>query len=311
MTTAVAPYPINAPLIQAVVIAYANRQMIADAIMPRVPVGKAEFKYLVQNVAEQFTVPDTMVGRKSAPNQVESSGTMQTASVVDYGLDEVVPVEDVRNAPEGVDPMATAAEFVMKLVTLGREVRVANAVFNPANHVNKVTLSGTSQWSDYTNSDPISAILTALDSPIMRPNVMTIGRAAWTKLILHPRVIDYVNGKGGTSGGVTRQQLANALELEEILVGEAFVNTARRGQAMSLQRTWGKHAAFTYREVPSETSRSTTWGFTAQQGERISNTTFDEDNGGLEGGYKVRAGERVKELVTAPDLSYFFQNVIA
>ncbi|WP_439685099.1 Phage capsid protein [Cupriavidus oxalaticus] len=311
MTTAVAPYPINAPLIQAVVISYANREMIADLVLPRVPVGKAEFKYLKQNMAEQFTVPDTKVGRKSAPNQVEQHGDLDTASVSDYGLDEVVPVADVANAPEGVDPLATAAEYTMKLVTLGREIRAANTVFDPANHVNKVTLSGTGQWSDYANSDPISAILTALDTPIMRPNVMTIGRAAWTKLILHPKVIDYVNGKGGTSGGVTRQQLADALEIEEILVGGAFVNTARKGQAASLQRTWGKHAVFTYREIPSETTRSTTYGFTAEFGERVGDAVWDRDAGGLDGGYVVRAGERLKELVCAPDLSYFFQNVIA
>ena len=103
MPTPVAPFPINAPLIAAVVIAYANRQMIADAVMPRVPVGKAEFKYLVQNMADQFTVPDTRWAARR-PNQVESVGDMPTASVADYGPDEIVPVEDVRNAPEGVDP---------------------------------------------------------------------------------------------------------------------------------------------------------------------------------------------------------------
>lgn len=311
MPTPAAPYPINVPLIQAVVIAYSNRSLIADAIMPRVPVGKADFKYLVQNMVDQFTVPDTKVGRKAKPNQVESVGEMLTASVVDYGLDEIVPLEDITNAPEGVDPLATAAEFVMKLVLLDREVRVANTVFNPANHANKVTLSGSSQWSDYTSSDPISGILTALDVPVVRPNVLTLSRPVWTKLTLHPKVIDYVNGKGGTSGGVSRQQLANALELEEILVGDAFVNTARKGQPMALQRTWGKHAALTYREVPSDTSRSTTWGFTAQLGERVADSDFGKDHGGLKGGYRVRAGESVKELVTAADLSYFFQNAIA
>ncbi|WP_420994110.1 hypothetical protein ACKI2N_001960 [Cupriavidus sp. 30B13] len=311
MTTAVAPYPINQQLIAAIVIAYANGEMIADQVMPRVPVSQAEFKYLVQTVADHFTVPDTRVGRKAKPNQVESSGTMQTGAVFDYGLDEIVPVEDVKNAPEGVDPLALAAEFVMKLVTLDREVRVANTVFGAANHTNKLTLAGAAQWSDYTSSDPITAILTALDAPIMRPNVAIFGRTVWTKLILHPKVIDYVNGKGGTSGGVTRQQLAGAIEVDEILVGSAFVNTARKGQAMSLQRCWGKHAAFIYREKPAETTRSTTWGFTAQQGERISDADFGKQYGGLEGSYMVRAGERVNELVTAPDLSYFFQNAIA
>ncbi|SFG29766.1 hypothetical protein SAMN05518865_110175 [Duganella sp. CF458] len=309
--SAAAPYPINAAVIQAIVIAYRNAKMIADSVMPRVLVGAQDFKYMRQNMADQFTVQETRVGRKSAPNQVESVGDLVPATVFEYGLDEIVPINDVRNAPEGVDPVANAAEFVMKLVTLDREVRVAGAVFNPANHVNKTTLAGTAQWSDYANSDPISAILNALDLSVMRPNVMTIGRAAWTKLILHPKVIDYVNGKGGTSGGVTRQQLADALELEEILVGEAFVNTAKKGQAAAYQRAWGKHCALTYREVPTDAQRATTWGFTAEFGERIADTQYSKDFGGLEGGYKTRAGERVNEIISAPDLSYFFQNAIA
>ncbi|AYR25771.1 phage capsid protein [Herbaspirillum rubrisubalbicans] len=309
--SAAAPFPINPALIRAIVIAYSNTKLIADSVMPRVPVGAQDFKYMRQNMADQFTVPETRVGRKSAPNQVESIGDLIPASVFEYGLDEVVPVVDIKNAPDGVDPIANAAEFVMKLILLDREVRVANTVFAPANHVNKLTLSGTSQWSDYSNSDPITALLTALDVPVMRPNVMTIGRAAWTKLILHPKTIDYVNGKGGMSGGVSRQQLADALELDEIQVGEAFVNTAKKGQTASYQRAWGKHCALTYRETPTEASRSTTWGFTPQFGERISDTIYSKDFGGLEGGYKTRAGERVTEVVSAPDLSYFFQNVVA
>jgi hypothetical protein len=110
---------------------------------------------------------------------------------------------------------------------------------------------------------------------------------------------------------VTREQLAAALELDEIQVGEAFVNTAKKGQTASFQRAWGKHCALTYREVPTDASRATTWGFTAEFGPRIADTNFNKDYGGLEGGYKTRAGERVNEIVSAPDLSYFLQNVIA
>jgi hypothetical protein len=309
--SAAAPYPINAAVIQAIVIAYRNAKMIADFCLPRVPVGQQDFKYLRQNMADQFSVPETRVGRKSAPNQVETVGDLVPATVFEYGLDEIVPMVDVKNAPPGVDPVANAAEFVMKLVTLDREVRAANTMFNANNHVNKATLAGAAQWSDYVNSDPVSTILNALDVPVMRPNMMCIGRAAWTKLILHPKVIDYVNGKGGNSGGVTREQLAAALELDEIHVGEALINTAKKGQAASFQRAWGKHCSLTFCEAPSDVSRSTTWGFTAEFGERISDTQYGKDFGGLEGGYKTRAGERVAEIVSAPDLSYFFQNVIA
>src|SRR4051812_45713985 len=104
--SAAAPFPINASVIRAIVIAYRNAKMIADGVMPRVPVGQQDFKYLQQTMADQFTVPETRVGRKSAPNQVESTGILISASVLEYGLDEIVPVNDVRNAPDDVDPVA-------------------------------------------------------------------------------------------------------------------------------------------------------------------------------------------------------------
>ncbi len=37
-----APFPIN-PALMAIAIAYHNAQMIADEVLPRVPVGKQEF----------------------------------------------------------------------------------------------------------------------------------------------------------------------------------------------------------------------------------------------------------------------------
>lgn len=310
MGSSAAPYPVNPEVIQAVAISYRNTKLIADSVMPRVPVGTKDFKYRAMNLADGFTVQDTKVGRKSKPNRVEVTGNLVPASCVDYGLDDVVPMEDLKNAPQGVDPVAVQTEFVTGLVALDREIRVANTVFGAANHANKATLSGTSQWSDYVNSDPVTAIMSALDAVIMRPNLMTIGRAAFTKLAMHPKVCKAIFGNNTDAGIVTREQLARLLELDEVLVGEGFVNTAKRGQAAVMSRVWGKHAAFMYRETPSAVANATTWGFSAQFGERTARSYFD-DTVGLEGGEVVVVGESLGEIVAAPDLSYFFQNCVA
>ncbi|SUB36576.1 Uncharacterised protein [Pasteurella multocida] len=50
--------------------------------------------------------------------------------------------------------------------------------------------------------------------------------------------------------------------------------------------------------------------FTAQFGTREVREIEDKDMG-YRGGVRVRVGESVKELITAPDLGYFFENVIA
>ena len=53
-----------------------------------------------------------------------------------------------------------------------------------------------------------------------------------------------------------------------------------------------------------------TFGFTAAWGNKIAGN-LDEPRIGLTGSQRVRVGERVKELVVATDISYYFQNAVA
>jgi hypothetical protein len=311
MALSTAPFPIT-PELTAVAIAYRNKKLIADDVLPRTPVGKQEFKYQLLALGEGFTVPDTRVGRKSKPNEVSFSSTEQTASCEGYGLDDPIPQDDIDNAAPNQDPLKMSAEQLTNLILLDREIRTANLVFNANTYgaANKVTLSGTGQWSDYTNSDPIGAIMDALDSCIMRPNIAVFGRATASVLSRHPKVVKAVHGNSGDSGIASRQALAELLELDDVLIGEGFVNTARKGQPVAMQRVWGKHASFIYRDKLAGPQSGTTFGFTAQWGGRIAGAKPDSDIG-LRGGQRVRVGEYVKELVTAGDLGYFFQNAVA
>jgi len=97
--------------------------------------------------------------------------------------------------------------------------------------------------------------------------------------------------------------------LEEINVGEAFVNAAKKGQAANLQRAWGNNLLLSYHEDIVDTRRGTTFGFTAQYGDRMAGA--DEDKSiGYKGGMRNRSGESVKEIITAPDLGYLMTAVI-
>ena len=305
-----APFPIN-PALTAIAIAYRNTRLIADQVLPRVPVGAQEFKYLKHDLAEGFTVPDTKVGRKSRINQVDFSATEETGATQDHGLESPVPQRDIDNAPPNYDPLGRATEQTTNLILLDREVRASNAVFNAANYAagNKTTLSGTSQWS-HEDSNPLTAIADALDSVVMRPTIGVLGRAVSTKLRRHPKVVKAFNGTLGDEGMVPLQWLAEILELEAILVGEARLNIARPGQAANLSRVWGNHASFIYRDELADANNGTTFGFTAEFGGRIATSSFDK-NIGLRGGQMVCVGESVKELITAPDLGYFFENAIS
>lgn len=310
-----APFPVD-PYLTGIALAYRNRSLIADAVLPRMqPYDRETFKYSKWTLAEGFTIPDTKVGRKSIPAEVEFNAAEVTDSTVDYGLDDLVPWNDQQNAAPSLDPEARAAEVLSDLVALDREKRVADLVFTLANYpsANRTTLSGTSQWSDTANSDPITAITTALDVPIMRPNVLVLGRATFTALSRHPKIVAAVNG-GTTQAGAgiaRRQQLADLFELEEVLVGESFLNTAKKGQTASLSRVWGKHASLIYRDRLSDGATGrVTFGWTAQFGTRIA-MRMDEPKVGLRGSTRIRVGESVKEVIAANDVAYFFENAVA
>jgi hypothetical protein len=309
-----APFAVN-PGLTAITIAYRNENLIADDVLPRVPVDTPSFNYSIFGKGDSFTIPDTKVGRTSDVNQVDYSATQASATVDDQALDEVVPNRDkaiasaYTNSP---DPESVATEQISDLLALAREVRAAGVVFNAANYAtaNKATLSGTGQWSDYTNSDPATAILQAMDTMLMRPNQLVIGRAVATVLQLHPKLVQAFHGNNGQFGKVPTSFLADYFEVDEVLVGEGWVNTAQKGQAPSLARVWGKNAALLYKAPVTADTHSMTFGITAQWGERIS-ATYQDPKKGMRGSTIVRVGESVKELSLANDLGYFFQNAVA
>ncbi|HAT50751.1 MAG: phage capsid protein [Nitrospirae bacterium] len=312
MPIALTPFPVD-PSLTAVTIAYRNNRMIADEVMPRTPpLATQAFKYHRFDLGDSFRIPETGVGRTSRPNQIEFGMTETSGSTKDYGLDDPIPYDDIQQAPKGYDPRAHAVMSLSDLIALDREKRVAAKVFNTANYAtgNKVTLSGSSQFSDPT-SDPIGGIIDPLDAMVMRANIMVIGRPAWTKLIRHPAILQAMHGTSGDKGVANIGFLKELYELEDIFVGEGYVNTARKGQTAAMARVWGKHIALLYRDrMANSSSGRATWGFTAQYGTRVAGAIEDKDIG-LKGGVRVRIGESVEEVVAAPDLGYLIENAVA
>lgn len=297
--------------LSAIAIAYRNTDLIADEVMPRSPVDKYDFAWTKYDIAERFTIPSTLVGRKSRPNQIDYKTTEEKSSVEDYGLDSPVPQADISNAKNNYSPLAHAAEATTDLILLDREVRVANMVFNTKNYSasNQKTLSGATQWSN-DSSSPLTDISSALDSMIVRANVLVLGNDVASRLCQHPKVVRAFNGSTGEDGIVPIEFLREILRLEQIHIGTSWVNMIKPGKEPVLQRVWGNHASLLYVNKNATTQSGVTWGLTAQFGDRVSGT-IPEPNMGLRGGQMVRVGESVKEICVAKHAGYFFQNAIA
>jgi hypothetical protein len=304
---------------------YRNKKMIADLVLPRVPVFTDKFFWTKFNIEDSFAQPNTRVGRLGKVDTIDWGATQETSQVFDEGLDDVVPIADINAARDlaaatgvdVIDPRGRSTELLTQMLANVREVRTAGLVFNPASYIagQKVVLAGASQWSDAA-SDPVTAILTALDIPLMRPNQLVFGQAVWTKLRLHPKISAAINVAGGNASvgasPVARAAVAELFEVDEVLVGEGYVNTAKKGQPAAITRVWGKHAALIYKApVISGTEGEPTFGLTAEYGGRVAGSLGIDTDVGLRGAERVRVGESVRELVTASPVGYFFENAVA
>jgi len=317
---ATTPFTVN-PMLTAIAIGFMNTEdnLIGDKVMPRVPVAET-FNWTRYATEQAYSVPDTRVGRKSVPNEVTFDSTQVPDRVDDFGLDDTIPQRDLdvfeampkpaTGGPLSPDQLATM--MLTNLVMLDREIRVANAVQSSANYVaaNRQTLVGTSQWSDYANSNPQDDLLKALDVPLVRPNSITMGQSVWTILRQHPRLVRAINNTDQSNGIITRQQLADLLEVQNIWIGNGRLNTAKKGQAPTFARVWGKNVALTYTSPLAAQTFQPTWGWTAQFGTKFAGEFMDPKKG-LKGSRTIRVGEQVKEIVAAPDAGYLFSNAIA
>lgn len=306
-TPTVAPFPTD-PVQTGIAIAYKNERLIADEVMPIVPVGKQEFRYQKFELKDGFTLPDTKVGRRSRTNSVEFGSSEAVGMTEDHALQAPIPINDIENAPPGYNPVNHHTMLLTDLVMLGREKRTADKVFGAANYGvnNKTTLTTTDRWSDPA-SKPIAAIEEAKDAMIMRPNIAVAGRQTWRYLSQHPDIVKAINKNEGDTGIVTRRAVAALFELDDIYVGEGWLNVANPGQEAQMVRVWGAHFALLHRNRLANTQGGTTYGFTARWGTWFAGNYFDKDQG-MRGSQVVRVGESVQEVITAPDLGFLFVN---
>lgn len=309
-----------------IAIGYSNPadSLIADRVMPRIQVPAERFKWTFYPTAQMFTVPPTRVGRAGLVSRVAFTGEERTGAVEDYGLEDAIPISDIEEAErmraQGLglfDPELVAAAGLTNLILLDREVRVASVVQNPSNYgaARRLALSGTSQFSDYVNSDPIGVLKAAFASTLIRrPNTMVMGRDVWTVLSSHPKLVNAVKGNVTGQGIITPEEFVRLFSgegLKDLQIGEGYVNTARRGQSEALSRVWGKSIELLHLNGAGRPEQgSLTWGFSAVLGNRIGGS-WEDRNVGLQGGKIIRIGERITEVVVAPDVGYILQNAVA
>jgi hypothetical protein len=195
-------------------------------------------------------------GDLRAPGTVANEIPGLTVSTEPYFCDEhalQIPVtdEERENADAPLRPDQDGTELVTSKILLGRELAIKNIVQNTSNYDSSlvVTLSGTSQWNDYVNSNPISDMRNAIRGVhaklFMEPTHAIIPYLVMSELEDHPDFIERI--KYSERGIVTPDIIAAVIGIQNVVVpGVGYNSTANPGQAQSLTYLWGKDVNFAY-----------------------------------------------------------------
>lgn len=251
-------------------VAYENAEMIADAVMPVIPVEKKSGDYFEFDAGAMFNMIDDSLGSsRGSANESDWSLTKKQYQVKDRALVAVMPFDTEVSAEPPLNLRAAETDVLMSHMALAREFRVASTVFNSANYgSNTVALVGTARWDDYTNSDPAAQIDQYLESPIVRPNVAIIGEKVWRALKQHPKMKELILSRASSASGssplrITKELFAAAFELDRVYVPRSRYNLSKAPTATSLSRIWAENkVSFIRVEATPNVRRTATFGYT-------------------------------------------------
>lgn len=229
---------------------YQNNTMVAERLMPVVNVGKRSNKYY--KFGREGWLPEDDI---RAAGAVAREITPPEVSTDSYYADEhslQIPVTDEeRDAVDNpFDPDMDGTRLVTEKVMLKRERTVQTLATTTGNYASghSTTLSGTQQWNDYANSDPIGDLRTGVrtihSKIFVEPNRALIPYTVMSFLADHPDFLERI--KYSERAIFDNELLAAVLGFQEVIVPGAGFNTAPLGQAENFDYIWGKDVVLAF-----------------------------------------------------------------
>jgi hypothetical protein len=229
-------------------------------------------------------------------------------------LHDIVTQEDRENADTVVQVDARTTEGLVRKLLVTKEVATAAVLFSTSNFSgHTATYTGTNQWSDRTNSNPIKNIIdlkwTVKKASGFTPNTITMGRDVWNALMVHSEFIDRV--KHTSSRQITIDIVKGLFEVENIYIGESVYDSTNEGQTATGAAIWGKHCLLSYKPPrPDAMTPSTAYTFAwkvAGKNMVAVDKWFDRDIKGD----KIEVEKSYVNKITAAASGYLIYNAVA
>ena len=225
--------------------AYIPEGFISESLFPTVDSIEKTGKLAKYGTDHLRIHQDIIGGAGEYPRIKTQVRTQSSYSIEGHGLEGLVTEDDYSNVQNPYDAEKDETLGITTTIMVGKEKSVADTLSDTAILTQNVTLSGTSQWSDYGNSDPVDDLLTGRaavkDGCGFPPDTAVMSWEVYQQLRYHPQLLDSLGFKEHKPGGLSYDQIAQVLEVKRVLIGMASYESAKQGQTSSLAAIWGKH----------------------------------------------------------------------
>jgi len=240
------------PVLSSIAQGIQQPDFVGNFLFPRVDVTQRGGQILTFGRESFMRYSGTKRAPGSATPRVQFGYAGSPYSLIDSSIEGKVPreiQEEGQAASFTLDNAQVALQGADLILALELEIAQATLATTLTNHAvsNRVTLSGTAQWSDQTSgvSNPLLAIETgkeAIRAGIgKRPNVGVIGGAAWSVTKYHPALRAYTQFTGREVA--TIPILAELTGIPNWYVGDAFFSNDAGTANIDC---WGKDVVLAY-----------------------------------------------------------------
>lgn len=228
--------------------AYIPQGAVCEQLLPEITSAMSTGK-LGKYGSSHLRIEKSLKGGRGGYRRVESiTRSTSSFSIEGHGLEGIVTKEDYKNVQLPFKAEEDETIGISTMLLLEKEQTLASTLTNSSIVTQNTSLSGTSQYSDPSGGDPIDNFAVARSTIRaacgVEPNVAVMDWAVYNQLRFNPKLMDTLGFKYNRPGGLRTDELAIALDVDQLIIAKCSYNSAKEGQADSLSPVWGKHIVF-------------------------------------------------------------------
>jgi len=261
------------PVLTSIAQGFSQNELVGQKLFPLVPVSLRAGNILTFGREDFMQYSGLVRAPGGATRRVQVGYSGSQFALLDYSLEGSLPVETLQEAGTNdngfsVDMASVTLQKTMSIMNLRLELQQAALATTLGNYpaANRVTLSGTAQWSDYTGTSSPAAVIETGKEQVRasigkRPNVLVLGPVTFSRLRQHPQVRDYI--KYANREVATPAILAEFFGVAECVVADGV----QASDAGVFSDIWGRHAILAFTDTDSVANMGApTFGYTYNLG---------------------------------------------